>query len=303
MADEEKSVQAPGEQKAPEASPDKTSVSSPAPESGKEEANNLQKSQEEETESVEDLRQKYSASSKEARLLKEEKEKEAARAEQLQQELLATVTKDRGTFEEYLDNKGLTPEEKVYYMSVYDKQIAPSRNKGETGVSQQASEDLQAVSPSSEQPVNPVREAWMNQKDQEMMAKFEAQKKASEEFFNREDNQDLHPAARKAIIAQAEYNDSVLGMTPAEALDNARKVILTPEQISEEGYVEAIRDTVSAPSRSVSGSGGKSKGSAFTLPKKHQAFVDAEIQRRGLDDKQAEEYRKEYTLRLNRKSD
>lgn len=302
MADEEKVVQDPEVSSEPQATPDATSVSSPAPESGKEEANNLQSSQEEGTESVEELRQKYSASSKEARLLKEEKEREAARAEQLQQELLATVTKDRTTFESYLDNKGLTPEEKVYYMGIYDKQIAPSREQGETGISQQASEQLQPVSPSS-QPANPVREAWMTQKDQEVMVKFQAQQKASEEFFNRQDNQDLHPAARKAIIAQAEYNDMVLGMSPAEALENARKVILTPEQISEEGYVEAVRDSISAPSRAMSGTGGKSKGSAFTLPKKHQAFVDSEIQRRGMNDKEAEEYRRDYALRLARKSE
>lgn len=292
MADEEKVVRDPETEVV--ATPEKASESSPAPESGKEEANNLQSSQEG-TRDVEELRQKYSASSKEARLLKEEKERESARAEQLQQELLATVTKDRKTFEEYLDNKGLTPEEKVYYMGIYDTQVAPQKES----TTPQATEP--SVLPSTHP--DPLRESWMRQKDQEVLAKFEAQKKASQEFFDREDNLDLHPSAKRAIIAQAEYNDEVLGMSPSEALENARKIILTPEQISDEGYVEAIKDSVTMPNRGLSGSGSKSKGSAFTLPRKHQAFVDAEIQKRGMNEKEAEEYRRNYALRLARKSE
>lgn len=299
MADEEKIVQDPQIEESA-ATPETPSESSPAVESSNEDAKKEGSQTEGKDLSVEELREKYSASSKEARLLKEEKEREMRRAEELQQELLAAVTKDRPTFETYLDNKGLTPDEKVYYMSIYDTQIAPQKGNAET--SPQATKQPEQVLPST-QPANPIRESWMSQKDQEVMAKFEAQVQASKEFFNRDDNKDLSPAARNAIVAQAEYFDIEKGMTPAEALAAARKVVLSPEEIQEEGYVEAVRDSMVGITRGVSGSGSGSKGSAFTLPKKHQAFVEQEIRNRGLKDKEAEEYRQAYALRLARKSE
>jgi hypothetical protein len=86
--------------------------------------------------SVEELKQKYSASSKEARLLKEEKELEARKVEELQQELLATVTESKETFTKYLDRKGLSPAEREEYLRIYDTQIA----KGEEPTVPQATE-------------------------------------------------------------------------------------------------------------------------------------------------------------------
>lgn len=293
MADEEKIVQDPQIEESV-ATPETPSESSPAVESSNEDAKKKEGSQTEGKDlSVEELREKYSASSKEARLLKEEKE-------QIQRELLATVTKSREIFEGYLDGKGLTPEEKIYYMNIYDSEVAPQQGNAQN--TPQATKQQGQTLPST-QSANPIRESWMSQKDQEVMAKFEAQAQASREFFNRDENKDLTPVARNAIVAQAEYFDLEKGMSPSEALNAARRVVLSPEEIQEEGYVEAVRDSMIGVNRGMSGSGSGMKGTAFTLPKKHQAFVEQEIRNRGLKDKEAEEYRQAYALRLARKSE
>jgi hypothetical protein len=301
MAEEEKNLQDPSVQ---EATPEETSDPSPAPESGKEGATTTESGQSSQVEdkdlSVEELQKKYSASSKEARLLKEEKEREAKRAEQLQQELLSTVTKDRSTFESYLDNKGLSPEQKLYYMNVYDSEIAPK--KGQANESGKATENQEQGTPSPA-PQNPIREQWMSKVDQEYQAKFEAQRQAAEEFFGSPENVELAPEEKKAIIAQAEMLDTKYGYSPQEALATARKRVLSPEEIKNEGYVDGIRDSlVGGVQRGVSGASPK-KGSAFTLPKKHQKFVDGEIKRKGLTGKAADEYREAYALKLARDSD
>lgn len=296
MADEERNLQTPEEVVVPQASFEVPSDSSPTPESGKDEANNLERSQG--PDEVEKLRRDYSASSKEARLQKEEKERAIERAEKLQQELLATVTRSRDTFQDYLESKGLSPEEKVYYMNIYDKEIAPKR-----GDTTQARENLVQSIPSAP-PVNPIRESWMSKIDQEMAAKYQAQKEAVDEFFSRDENKNLDPVEQQAIRTLAEALDVKHGYSPREALEAARKRVLSADEIREQGYIDGVRDSfVGGISRGVSGASGSNKGSAFTLPKKHQAFVDAEIQRKGLTGKAAEDYKRSYALKLARESE
>jgi hypothetical protein len=286
-----------------------TSVPSPAPESGNEGANNLPNTQVEETTpqklegesgdenlSVEELKQKYSASSKEARLLKEEKELEARKVEELQQELLATVTESKETFTKYLDRKGLSPAEREEYLRIYDTQIS----KGQEPTIPQATEP--PVVPSTP-PVNPVRESWMREMDQERFAKIEAQRKASQEFLADPENKELDQSTLKAIWALAEHYDSKQGLKPEDAIKAAKRAILQSEEIKNEGYVEGVRDAyVGGVSKGVSGSSA-SKGSAFSLPKKDEAFVNAEIQNRGLTGQQAEDFKRDYALRLQRKKE
>lgn len=305
MADEDKSLQSPVQpiEEMPQASTEAPSDSSPALESGKEEANNLpESSQEEGLDEVEKLRRDYSASSKEARILKEEKERAEALLRDREEQLLNFAAKDKQTFQEYLDMRGLSPEEKAHWMNVYETQVEPTRKGTASGVSQQATEPQQPMAP-LQPPANPIRESWMSKVDQEYAAKFQAQREASVEFFNREDMKEIDPIERQAIIAQAELFDLKYGYSPKEALEAARQRVLSPDEEKDRAYVEGVRDTFAGGiSRGISGSGGK-KGSAFTLPKKHQAFVEAEIQRKGLSGKQAEDYREAYALKVARDSE
>lgn len=293
------------------ATPD-VSVSSPATEGGKEEANNLPQPQAEggqpqdlgsgdEDLSVEELKKKYSESSKEARLLKEEKEREAEKARQeslkvrqLQEDFLSVITESKETFERYLDKQGLSPADKEQYLAMYDTQIAKGQQP--TAPSPQAT----GVATQPLPPVNPLRESWMRDMDREWNTKVEARSKASQEFLADPANKDLDEMTLSVIWTQAEYYDVKHGMKPDEALKAARRAVLETESIKDEGYIEGVRDTyVGGISKGVSGSSG-AKGSAFTLSKKDEAFVNAEIQNRGLTGQEAESFRKDYALRVQR---
>ena len=273
--------------------------SSPAPESSNEEANNLPVTQAEETSeekepTVEELKEKYAASSREARLLKEEKELEERKARQLQEDLLSVVTESRETFDKYLDKQGLSPTEKDYYLNIYDTQI--DKGQKPTVPNPQATERAIPSMP----PVNPVRESWMREMDQERATKIEAQRKASQEFMADPSNKELDQPTLSAIWAQAEYFDTKRGLRPDEALKAARRLVVESESLKDEGYIEGVRDAyVGGVNKGVSGGSGV-KGSAFTLSKKGEAFVSTEIRDRGLTGQAAEDFRRAYALREQR---
>lgn len=256
---------------------------------------------------VEELRKKYSESSKEARLRKEEAElanrrveEETRKTQQLQENLLSVITENRDTFERYLNNQGFSPAEKEQYLNYYDTQIAKGEQPtapGQAPVSQQATETPQ--SPSTP-PANPVRERWMREKDQEEATKIAERQKASKEFLEDPSNKELDQVTLNAIWNQAEYLDTKHGSPPAEALKSARRLVVEADSLKDEGYVEGLRDAyVGGVSKGVSG-GSSSKGSAFTLSKKDQAFVEAEIADEGLTGQAAEDFRRQYALRVQK---
>jgi len=298
MADEAKVGQDP-EVQTP-ATPEPVSEPSPAPESGNEGANNLKESQERADSklSYEELDEKYRNSSKESRKWKEEAEKKEALIEQAQKTLYSQVTKTRESWEDYLNDQNLSPEQKLYYMNIYDTEISPQKSQAQVteGV---ANQNLPS---GSVQPMNPVRESWMAQKDQEVMDKMKAQKEASDEFFARPENESLSATAKQAIIANAEMLDLDYGFTPSEALVAARRRVLSPEEIANEGYVSGVRDAMSGGvSRGVSGgSSGTDRG--VKLPPVHEQFINAEISRKGLSGKAADDYRAAYTQKVTQKS-
>ncbi len=289
-----------------------TEASSPTPESSKDEAKLDQSQEQGSTQepssstpdsgdaelSVEELKQKYSASSKEARILKEEAELEKKRVKELEQELLATVTESRDTFEKYLDKKGLSPEERTNWLNYYDKEVAPSQS--------QATEQGQSAQPQTPQqppqfpsaPMDPIRRSWVTEMDQKAKEKFETRQRASQEFLDAPENRELSKPALNAIWKYAEYLDEDKGLSPQEALQQARKYVVNIEESKDEGYVEGVRDFASGVTRGVSGSGGKSKGSAFTLGKRDQAFVDAHCAKHGLTGQAREEFERAYALKV-----
>lgn len=287
--------------------------SSPTPESSKDDANLDQSQEQGSTQepssskpssadaelSVEELRTKYSESSKEARIRKEEAEQERARVKELEQELLSTVTESRETFEKYLDRKGLSPDERANWMNYYDTQLAPKENSQatETGQPAQPQTPPQPQQPPSA-PQDPIRKAWMDKMDQEAREKFEARQKASQEFMDTPENKELSKSALNAIWKYAEYLDEDKGLSPQEALQQARKYVVNIEESKDEGYIEGVRDFASGVSRGVSGSGSKSKGSAFTLGKKDQAFVDTHCAKHGLTGQAKEEFERAYALKV-----
>lgn len=292
--------------------------SSPAPESSKDDANLDQSQGQGSTQepssskpdstdadlSVEELKTKYSESSKEARIRKEEAEQERAKVRELEQELLATVTESRETFEKYLDKKGLSPEERTNWLNYYDKELAPNQKPQATETGQPAqpqSPQLPQQPPSA--PEDPIRRSWMKEMDAKAREKFEARQKASQEFMDTPENKELSKAALNAIWRYAEYLDEDKGLSPQEALQQARKYVVNIEESKDEGYVEGVRDFASGVSRGVSGSGSKSKGSAFTLGKRDQAFVDAHCAKHGLTGQAREEFERAYALKVQRDKD
>ena len=300
------------------ATPD-VSVSSPAPEDSKEEPKQESQPQVESDDnqdvdpgdadlSVEELKKKYSESSKEARLRKEEAELANSRAEQesqklreLQEDFLSVITESRETFQKYLDNKGFSPAEKEQWLGYYDTQIAkgeqpaaPSQQPQPQFQGQQATVPSQVPST----PMDRIRRMWMSEKDQEMARKVRERDDATQAFLADPRNKELDKVTLNAIWSQAEYFDVKKGLKPKEALEAARRVVVEAESIKDEGYVEAVRDSYTpGVSKGVSGGGG-SKGSAFKLSKKDQAFVETEIANEGLTGQAAEDFRRAYALRV-----
>lgn len=253
-----------------------------------------------------DWKKRYSDSSREvAKKMEEIKAKEDALREKdelvrsQQEEFLGFVTKDRGTYEKFIDSKGLSPQQKEYYMNVYDAQIAPSKlvNKGVTD--KMDTTPTPSAAPAVVQtPSDPVREAWMNRMDASEKEKWTNQVKATKSFFDKEENVSLPSTIKEAIKATAAMLDQEFQYSPDEALAAARKRILEPEKTKDEGYAQGVKDSYSGGvSRSFSGGAARSEETS-KLPAKHEAFVLWEIQRRGLKDDAAKSFREKYAEKL-----
>jgi hypothetical protein len=240
-------------------------------------------------------KEKYQNSSSEARRLKEEAEEARREAEEARRELLGVATTSREVYEKWIDSKGLTPKDKEYYMNVYDTQLAPAATEPKPDAP--APSQPLVVQP----PVNPVREAWMQRRDREEATRLSTQREATENFFSRDENQELPEVVKDSIRITAAMLDQEYGYSPKEALDMARKRVLDPELTRDEGYVQGVRDSLQGGvSRGVSGASARSNESP-RLPKADEAFVQFEIQRKGLAGDAAEKFRTQYAQRLAQK--
>lgn len=272
-----------------------TTEPSTSPESGNE--GSLNSSQE--AESV-DWKKRYSDSSREASRLKEEAERYRQQAEEAQSKLLNQITKTREDYEEFINEQELSPKEKEYYMNIYDTKIAPSKLTSKSATEQPAS----TPSPSNSfipQQADPIREAWMNRLDSQEREKWEAQVSATRDFFGKEENRKLPLAVQESIRATAAMLDQEFGYKPAEALEVARKRILDPESIRDEGYTEGIRDSMTGGiTRGFSGGSAKSE-ETIKLPARDEAFIQSEALRKGLKGDAVNEFRRKYAERLAQK--
>lgn len=281
---------------------DETATLTPAtepsstPEGGNEGSPNL--SQEESV----DWKKRYSDSSAEATRLREEADKYKSMVESNQAELLNQITKSRDTYEDYINEKGLSPQEKEYYMNIYDTQIAPARL-----ISKKATTEEPGSTPSPsgtmipQQHADPIRESWMNRLDSQEREKWEAQVSATRDFFGREENKKLPGTVQESIRATAAMLDQEFGYKPSEALEVARKRILEPESLRDEGYTEGVRDSLTGGITRGFGGGGAKSEETVKLPAKDEAFVQLEAQRKGLKGDQVNELRRKYAERLAQK--
>lgn len=293
MEEVEKQVLDPVEETPQAETPETATESSPTPESGNEESPN-----ETQEESV-DWKKRYSDSSREAARLREEAEKNKRLADDYQQKLLSRITRSREDYEEFINEQGLSPQEKQYYMNIYDSQIAPAKSTETRAVTEtEAGTPSPSIPQEQPQQVDPFREAWMNRMDEEERERFETQRKATTEFFTREENVKLPPTVQESIRITAAMLDQEFGYSPNEALEVARKRILDPEAIKEEGYTEGVKDSLTGGiTRGVSGGSAKSE-ETVKLPAKDEAFVQLEIQRKGLKGDAVNEFRRKYAERL-----
>lgn len=277
--------------------PETTTESSSTPESGNEESAKLSQ----EGENI-DWKKRYSDSSKEAARLKEEAERYKTLAEEQQQRLLLQITKDRDTYEEFIDEQGLSPQEKEYYMNIYDTQIAPSKLVSKKAVTEQTGSTPSPSASPIPEPADPVRQAWMNRLDSQEREKWERQASATRDFFSREENKKLPYMVQESIRATAAMLDQEFGYEPEKALEVARKRILEPEALVDEGYNEGVRDAmVGGISRGISGGSARSE-ETIKLPPRDEAFVQLEAQRKGLKGDAIEELRRKYAERLAQKN-
>lgn len=272
-----------------------TTEPSTSPESGNE--GSLNSSQE--AESV-DWKKRYSDSSREASRLKEEAERYRQQAEEAQSKLLNQITKTREDYEEFINEQELSPKEKEYYMNIYDTKIAPSKLTSKSATEQPAS----TPSPSNSfipQQADPIREAWMNRLDSQEREKWEAQVSATRDFFGKEENRKLPLAVQESIRATAAMLDQEFGYKPAEALEVARKRILDPESIRDEGYTEGVRDSMTGGITRGFGGGSARSEETIKLPARDEAFIQSEAQRKGLKGEAVNELRRKYAERLAQK--
>jgi hypothetical protein len=247
--------------------------------------------------------QSYKDSSREAVKLAEEKRQLESQLEESRKELLDQITKDRNTYENYVKTKTTSPEELKYYMDIYDTKLAPNKltstptATGEGQTTQQATGMVPPV-----QPVDPARQSWMNRLDNEERERLEAQTKATRDFFDRDENANLPKAVQDSIRATAAMLDQEYGYAPADALAAARKRLLDPEAIKNEGYAQGVKDSMTGGfSRGIYG-GSAQPDNSIKLPEKDEAFVQMEIARKNLSGKEAEDFRKRYAERLARRN-
>lgn len=278
-----------------------TEVSS-APEGGNEISPNEPQENQETQEQV-DWKKRYSDSSKEAQRLREEAEAAKRLLAEQQEKFLQVVTKDRETYEDFINEQGLSPQEKEYYMNIYDTRIAPSKLVNKQGKATETPSGTPSPSPEAmPMPTDPIRESWMNRLDAQERAKFEAQTAASREFFSREENKKLPPMVQESIKATAAMLDQEFGYEPKDALETARKRLLEPEALRNEGYAEGVRDSFgSGVSRGISGGMARTEESV-KLPPKDEAFIQLEIERKGLKGDAAKKLREAYAERLARRN-
>ena len=290
MADVDTQVMDPVEQTV---TPETTTEPSSTPEGGNEGSPNLTQ----ETDSV-DWKKRYSDSSKEAARIREEAETYRQQAEEAQSKLLNQITKTREDYEEFVNEQGLSPQEKEYYMNIYDTKIAPSKL-----TSKPATEPASTPTPSMAmpQPADPIREAWMNRLDSQERDKWEAQVNATRDFFGRAENQKLPTAVQESIRATAAMLDQEFGYKPQEALEVARKRILDPEAIRDEGYTEGVRDSMTGGITRGFGGGSAKSEETIKLPARDEAFIQSEAQRKGLKGEAVNELRRKYAERLAQK--
>jgi len=268
--------------------------SSSTPEGGNEDSPNLTQD-----DSV-DWKKRYSDSSKEAARIKEEAETYRRQAEDAQSKLLNRITKTREDYEEFVNEQGLSPQEKEYYMNIYDTKIAPSK------LTSKVTEKPAGTPPPSDglvpQQVDPIRQSWMNRLDSQERDKWEMQVSATRDFFSREENQKLPNTVQESIRATAAMLDQEFGYKPQEALEVARKRILDPEAIRDEGYTEGVRDSMTGGiTRGFSGGSAKSE-ETIKLPARDEAFIQSEVQRKGLKGEAVNELRRKYAERLAQKN-
>lgn len=271
--------------------PETTTEPSSTPEGGNEGSPNLSQ------EGV-DWKKRYSDSSKEAARLKEEAETYRRQAEETQSKLLNQITKTREDYEEFVNEQGLSPQEKEYYMNIYDTKIAPSK------LTSKVTEPASTPTPSTAmpQPADPIREAWMNRLDSQERDKWETQVSATRDFFSREENKKLPSTVQESIRATAAMLDQEFGYKPQEALEVARKRILDPEAIRDEGYTEGVRDSLTGGITRGFGGGSARSEETIKLPSRDEAFIQSEAQRKGLKGEAVNELRRKYAERLAQKN-
>lgn len=249
-----------------------------------------------------DWEKRYSDSTREAGKLMAERDAERQRAEEAQMATLKFVTKDRGTFEQYLDHQGTSGVDKERLMKWYDTEYKAENE------SQPASDNNDAMAnmpkPKLEDIVDPTTKQFLEQGRNQLDQKMKAQNEAWMKFVNQPEAKGLKQNELQAIGMLAKTLDDNYGYTPEEAIAEASRRILNVNSIRDEGYAEGMKDSSYLSSKAgpgIAGSNQKTE-SNDSLPGHHERFVRQEIERKRMDSEQAKAYREQYRSRLNRKN-
>jgi hypothetical protein len=242
-----------------------------------------------------DYKTRWQASSEEARRLVRERDEYQKRVEDLTDSTLRFVTRDRQTFEGYLDTQGLSQDEKQQYLTAYDSQyMAPPTNQAPPA--QQTPPGMQGEKPAPQ--MDPYKERVLDEAADKLRRQVETRRMATQEFLENQENKQLSTETLRAIWPLAFKLETEDGLDPKTAIGRAKNIIVGQDDVQSEGYAQGLSDALlGLGSQGVSG-GSQGSRKNDQLPPAHEQFVRSHIQNEGLEGKAAEDFRRRYVERL-----
>ncbi len=240
-----------------------------------------------------DWKKRYDDSSKEARRIKAEKDKLEADLKASNEREINFALKSKDRFVEYLDYANVSDQEKEKYIQWYDTQYK-SDNSGKD-----IKESVEAKTPVT----SPYRESVLSRLEEDEKARYNERLSASRNFYEAPENSSLDDATKKQINNLAYFLDNKYGFEPIKALEEAKKRIISPDMLRDEGYLQGLSDNRYIASRSnhgINGRGTSGSGQEDRLPSQDEKFLKTYFQMKGWEDnsKEAQQYKKYYVARL-----
>lgn len=209
---------------------------------------------------------------------------------------LQFITKDREKLESYLDHIDIQGEQREnllvqlgYTGDAEPKQESP---EGEPVAPTPKLNDILATDPI-------LNEALGDMKKQKVEV-IENRKRHWADFESNPDNVDLRPDQKQMIANMALYLDEKEGLSPQDAIAEAKRRVVNPQSYQDEGYLKGLADnkyTAGRASGGVSSASGQSDSDQ--LAPEHEALI--QLTTKGKSAEEVENFRKIYKKRLEKR--